>query len=112
MTMTIEQIGEMMADFVQIGYMTAVRAYEPTSDELRIKDVEKWCRATFTDYEKLCRLIKAGVVTPHRRGESKNSPLLYSKAEIKQAIINARLSQYIVDDKVERTINEKEYSVL
>ena len=55
MTMTIEQIGEMMANFVQIGYMTAVRAYEPTSDELRIKDVEKWCRATFTDYEKLCR---------------------------------------------------------
>lgn len=112
MTMTIEQIGEMMADFVQIGYMTAVRAYEPTSDELRIKDVEKWCRATFTDYEKLCRLIKAGVVAPHRRGESKNSPLFYSKAEIKQAIINARLSQYIVDDKVERAINEKEYSVL
>ena len=41
MTMTIEQIGAMMADFVQIGYMTAVKAYEPTSDELRLKDVEK-----------------------------------------------------------------------
>ena len=98
MTMTIEQIGAMMADFVQIGYMTAVKAYEPTSDELRLKDVGKWCKATFTDYGKLRKLIKAGAVKPHRSGECRNSPLYYSKAEIKQAIINAHLSQYIVED--------------
>ena len=100
MTMTIEQIGAMMADFVQIGYMTAVKAYEPTSDELRLKDVEKWCRATFTDYKTLLRLIQAGVVRSYRKGGSRNSPLYYSKAEIKQAIINARLSRYITEDNI------------
>lgn len=100
MTMTIEQIGAMMADFVQIGYMTAVKAYEPTSDELRLKDVEKWCRATFTDYKTLQRLIKAGIVRSYRKGDSRNSPLYYSKAEIKQAIINARLSKYITEDNI------------
>ena len=104
--MTIEQIGQMMADFVQIGYMAAVRAYEPTSDELRMKDVEKWCRATFTDYGKLCRLIKAGVVAPHRKGEGRNSPMFYSKAEIKQAIINARLSLYITDEHIEKCLEK------
>ena len=74
MTMTIEQIGAMM--------------------------VEKWCRATFTDYKTLLRLIKAGIVRSYRKGDSRNSPLYYSKAEIKQAIINARLSRYITEDNI------------
>lgn len=98
--MTTDQLGAWMADFIQLGYMTAVKAYEPTSDELRLKDVKKWCKATFTDYDKLKRLIYAGAVHSHRRGECRNSPLYFSKAEIKQAIIQSKLSQFIVDERV------------
>lgn len=100
MNMTTDQLGAWMADFVQIGYMAAVKAYEPTSDELKAKDIEKWCKATFTDYGKLKKLIHAGYVKPHRKGECRNSPLYFSKAEIKQAIVQNRLSQYIIDEKL------------
>lgn len=102
MDMTLNQLGAWMADFVQIGYMTAVKAYEPTSDELRLKDIEKWCKATFTDYAKLKRLIDDGLVTPHRKGECRNSPLYFSKAEIKQAIVQGKLSQYLTDERIKR----------
>lgn len=101
--MTIDQITAFIADSVQIGYMAAVKAYEPTADELRVSELKKWCQATFTDYKKLQKLIKAGVVTPHRKGDAVNSPLLFSKADIKRAIITNRLSQYIADEEVKRT---------
>lgn len=102
--MTIEELGAWMADFVQIGYMTAVKAYEPTSDELRMKDIEKWCKATFTDYNRLKKLIDGGVIAPHRKGECKNSPLYFSKAEIKQAIIQGRLSQYLTEERIKNNV--------
>lgn len=96
--MTTDQISAFIADSIQIGYMTAVKAYEPTADELKQSDLKKWCQATFTDYKKLRRLIKAEIIKPHRKGDAKNSPLFFSKAEIKQAIITNRLSQYIAEE--------------
>ena len=100
MNMTIDQLGTWMADFVQVGFMEAVRAYEPTSDELKLKEVKAWCKAALIDYDKLTKMIKAGMIVPHRKGTATNSPQYYSKAEIKKAIIQARLSQYITDEKL------------
>lgn len=100
MNMTINELGTWMADFVQVGFMEAVRAYEPTSDELKLKEIKAWCKAALIDFDKLTKLIKAGMITAHRKGTAVNSPLYYSKAEIKKAVIQAKLSQYITDKMV------------
>lgn len=106
--MTTDQISAFIADSIQIGYMTAVKAYEPLADELKQSELKTWCQATFTDYKKLRRLIRAGLVTPYRRGDSKNSPLVYSKADIKRAIITNRLSLYITEEQMKQDrVNHK-----
>lgn len=56
--------------------------YEPVQDLIRAKDAKMWLRMMNAS-DKVLR-----EVTPKRVGEAKNSPLYYSKAEIKKAWLN------------------------
>lgn len=88
--MTIEELGNVIADFIRVGYDTAVADYDPPQDVLRASEVKKWLRfrhldiKVFKDFENL-GLIKA------RRGSAKNSPLLYSKKEIVRVFATQKL---------------------
>lgn len=83
--MKIEEINSLIANFVQIGYMEAVKSYEPSKDIIRLGEVESWLRMMKMDLKRFDKLIKAGIIKPFRKGEARNSPWYYSKKEIKQA---------------------------
>lgn len=100
MRISIEQIQTLISDAVQTGYMEAVKAYEPTADELKEKDVNKWCKATFGNMARIKRLIRAGIIKGYRKGDYANCALYYSKSAIKKALMAQRLSQFIADDEL------------
>lgn len=101
MTIGIEQIQTLIADAVQIGYMEAVKAYEPSADDLKAKDIHTWCKAVFGSHARVARLIRAGIIKPYRKGDAKNSALYYSKVDIKKALITQRLSQFTADSELQ-----------
>ena len=86
LTIELTDLNAMIADFVQIGYMEAVKAYEPTRDMVRQSELKGWLKFMNVDKERFDRVVAAGLVRPIRKGKSANSPVYYSKEEIKHAL--------------------------
>ena len=84
--------------------MEAVKAYEPAQDLIRLRDVKKWLKMMQIDLKRFNILVSKELIKPIRKGESKNSPLYYSKAEIKQALSLANISSMMAKEKVRLTL--------
>lgn len=77
--MNIEEIQSIMIDSYQVGYMEAVKAYEPAQDLIRLRDVKKWLRMMRIDWKRFNVLVNKELIKPIRKGESRNSPPLLFK---------------------------------
>lgn len=106
-TMSFEELSGILADYVQIGYMTAIRAYDPAQDEIRLADVRKWLRMMRVDEKTFHRLESAGHIRPSRRGTGRNSPLYYSKTAIVEALKAAKVSLILTASEISRKTNPK-----
>ena len=98
--MDFNELKNIISDFVQVGYMTAVQAYEPPQDVVRKSDVKKWLKMMNIDYNKFKNLVDIGTIKARRLGTAKNSPLYYSKKEIKQALATAKVSKILTVSKI------------
>ncbi len=98
--MNIEEIQSIMIDSYQVGYMEAIKAYEPAQDLIRLKDVKKWLRMMRIDLKRFNILVSKDVIKPIRKGEGRNSPLYYSKTEIKQALSLANISGIMAKETI------------
>ena len=98
--MDIQELNSMVANFVQVGFMQAVKVYDPPQDRVRKSEVKRWLRMANLDYDHFTRLVDTGLVKPFRIGKGKNSPLYYSKKEIKQAFSVASMAEIIVNNPI------------
>ena len=98
--MEIQELNRMVADFVQVGWMQAVKMYEPPQDCVKLSEVKKWLRMACLDYKTFQRLVKSEVIKPFRQGKGKNSPLYYSKADIKQAFATVGMAGIIANNQL------------
>lgn len=88
-TIEFSQLCRLLSDYVQVGYMGAVKAYEPARDMLRQSEVDSWLKMTYADKGLFRKLVRLGAVKPKRIGTAKNSPLYYSKEEIRRVLAAA-----------------------
>lgn len=102
--MDIQELSSVIADFVQVGYMGAVKAYEPPQDLIRLCDVKKWLKMNKKDFGKFNDLVKKDVITPVRRGTGRNSPLFYSKEEIIRSLAMADIGRSIARGLISTSI--------
>lgn len=100
--MTFSDVSDLVADAVAMGYMTAVRAYEPVMDELRQSEVNAWLKFNGIELKKFKNLVDRGLIKARRKGESKNSPLYYSKTEIHKALLISAVN----DERIRRALGE------
>lgn len=100
MYIDIHELNRIIADFVQVGYMQAVKAYDPPQDKVRKSEVKKWLRIANLDQRKFDRLVKAEIIKPFRVGTGRNSPFFYSKKEIKQAFSMAAIGETINNSRI------------
>lgn len=101
MNIAIEELGGIIADFVRVGYNSAVADYDPPQDKLRQSEVKKWLKFRHIDFRTFQELEKQGLIHA-RKGTAVNSPLYYSKAEIQKALATMRVNRYFVNDKIEK----------
>ena len=97
--MSIEEIGGIIADFVRVGYNTAVADYDPPQDRLRQSEVKKWLKFRHVEFKTFQMLEKKGLIHARHSGTAPNSPLVYSKAEIQKALATMRVDRIFVNDK-------------
>jgi len=84
-SMDFNELRDSIQKFVQVGFMEAVRAYEPAQDNLRLKDVKSWLKIVKIDFKVFKSLVDNGTIKA-MRGPADNSPMYYSKKEIKEAV--------------------------
>lgn len=101
--MDIQELNSMIADFVQVGYMEAVKAYEPPQDLVRLSEVKRWLRMMKIDIKRFNTLVSNEIIKPVRKGTGRNSPFYYSKAEIKKALSMVNVGRIIAKDIVKQT---------
>ena len=99
MEMTIHELGGIIANFVRVGYNSAVADYDPPQDKLRLSEVKKWLKFRKVDFKTFQELEKQGLIHA-RKGGSVNSPLYYSKTEIQKAFATMCLNRLFVNDKI------------
>lgn len=99
MNLTIEELGGIIADFVRVGYNSAVNDYDPPQDKLRLSEVKKWIKFRKIEFKTFQELEKQGLIHA-RKGSSVNSPLYYSKTEIQKAFATMRMNRLFVNDKI------------
>lgn len=97
--MEIQELNAIIADFVQVGYMEAVKAYEPAQDAIRKNEVKDWLRMMCIDIKRFNLLVKKDIIKAFRKGKGKNSPLYYSKKEIKQAMSIVNINAFLNSKK-------------
>ena len=103
MTIDLNELNAVIADFVQVGFMEAVKAYEPSQDLVRASEVKGWLRMMRMDARQFNVLCRKGIIQAVRKGDGKNSPLYYSKKEIKQALSMSRVSGLLAKDELSTT---------
>jgi predicted transcriptional regulator len=104
--MELTEVRRIIAEGVSLGYMMAVKAYDPAQDVLKRKDAETWIRSMGVKC-KLQVLIDKGMVTPIRKGKSRNSALYFSKEEIKKAIVAMSVDKIMIHEQL--NIKTKDY---
>ncbi|WP_270769090.1 hypothetical protein [Segatella buccae] len=102
MNIAIEELGGIIADFVRVGYNSAVADYDPPQDRIRLSEVKKWLKFRRIEFKTFQSLVDKGLIHPRRSGSAVNSPLVYSKAEIQKALATMRVNRYFVNDKIEK----------
>lgn len=101
MNLTMEELGSIIADFVRVGYNSAVMDYDPPQDRLRLSEVKKWLKFRRIEFKVFQSLVDKGLIHPRRSGSAANSPLYYSKTEIQKALAIMRVDRLFINDKIE-----------
>lgn len=102
MNIDLNELNAVIADFVQVGFMEAVKAYEPAQDLVRASEVKNWLRMMRIDAKKFNALCGKGIIRAVRKGTGRNSPLYYSKKEIKQAISMANIGCLLTKEEINK----------
>lgn len=100
MNIDLNELNAVIADFVQVGFMEAVKAYEPARDLVRASEVKEWLRMMHMEQKRFNTLCNQGVIRAVRKGTGRNSPLYYSKKEIKQAMSMANIGCLMTKEEI------------
>lgn len=100
MNIDIGELGGIIADFVRVGYNSAVADYDPPQDKIRLSEVKKWLKFRNVEFKTFTSLVDSGLIHARHSGSAQNSPLFYSKAEIQRALATMRMNRYFVNDKI------------
>ena len=99
MNIAINELGGIIADFVRVGYNSAVADYDPPQDKLRQSEIKKWLKFRKIDFKTFQELEKKGLIHA-RKGGAVKSPLYYSKAEIQKAFATMRLNRLMTTNEL------------
>lgn len=98
--MNIEDLQSIMIDSYQVGYMEAIKSYEPSQDSIRLREVKKWLKMMKIDLKRFNILVQKDIIKPFRKGQGKNSPLYFSKRKLSRLFQLLMLAEYLQEIKL------------
>lgn len=98
--MKVDDIMPMLESAFQVGFMEAVKTYEPAQDNIRMTELKNWLKIMRIDKKRFYALVENGSIKPFRLGAGRNSPLYFSKQEIKKALTAADIANLFTSQKL------------
>lgn len=98
--MKVEEIIPILDGAFQVGFMEAVKTYEPARDVIRSTEVKNWLKMIHVNNKTFMALVDNGNIRSFRIGNAKNSPLYFSKKEIKKAIFSVNIAKLLTSQKM------------
>ena len=89
-TMKAEDFTDMITGAYRVGFMEAMRAYEPSRDLIRANEVKSWLKMMHISQKKFEYLCDNEMIKTVRKGTGNNSPIYYSKSEIIRVLFTSR----------------------
>lgn len=86
-----------MSDCARIGFMQAIKAYEPEADYIKERDVKRWLCMLGIEKKKFDWMVGHDEIKKKRIGTSANSPWYYSKADIIQKMCIADIHASLIN---------------
>lgn len=80
------ELKNLLIEAATLGAEAAEKRRSPTSDRMKQREVHRWLKTLGHKPAILDKMVKEELVKPLRNGESKNSPLVYSRMEIEAAL--------------------------
>lgn len=84
--MELFELKNLLIEAATLGAEAAEKRRAPASDRMKQREVHRWLKTLGHKPAILDKMVKEELVKPHRNGESKNSPLMYSRMEIEAAL--------------------------
>lgn len=97
MDISLFQLKELISEMTEVGYMRAVRQYEPHMDEVSRREVLGWFKILGLEPSFLEKMESEGLVKGKRKGAGKNSPVYYSKVKVKEALASLKINTFLLN---------------
>lgn len=85
-TLSFSELQSLMTRMARLGAQACLKETNPAKDEMNERETKRWMKANGMKPVLLEKLVEEGTVRPKRRGQSKNSPKIYSMYEIQTAL--------------------------
>lgn len=92
-TISVEAMKEIATDIFAAGMAQAVKMYEPIADWVKKDEITVWCVLNDINPKSVMALIKDGTIRGKHSGRGINTPVVYSKADIRKQIAIIKMMQ-------------------
>lgn len=98
MNVSLENLLKFVTQAVDAGVQSYIKSTEPSQDRIKQSDAKRYIAKRGFQPVMLSKWVDARLLTPVKFGESQNSAVWYSLAEIKNVITSIQLKKICNDD--------------
>ena len=93
MNISLQDLLDFVSQAVDTGIQGYIKSREPRKDRIKQSDAKRYLEQQGYQTTALKRWVEAGIVTPIKHGNARNSAVWYSLAELKKAVCTVRLKK-------------------
>ena len=91
MDIELKDLLNFVSDAVDAGVQKYIRSCDPGADYIKQREAKRYLQRIGFRPAMLQKWVDSGLLTPVKSGDSDNSPVIYSLADIKQVVSSVRL---------------------
>lgn len=98
--MNIEDLQSIMIDSYQVGYMEAIKSYEPSQDSIRLREVKKWLKMMKIDLKRFNILVQKILSNHFVKVKERTHLFTFQKRKLSRLFQLLMLAEYLQEIKL------------
>ena len=92
---SFDRLRTLMEGCVAAGNLAARRMLDGEGDKMTQRQAEQYLKSRGIRPMELKKMVALGLVKPRRKGKSANSPVIYSRQQVMQALVTIDLAKSV-----------------